>query len=1044
MKKLKLNVLVSLSFLNENKRRFLKIIFILLLGTGSFISVYAQETVTLKGTVVENIEKEPLPGVFITVTSEKATLRLITDGNGNFSLSTILPATLSLEYIGFKKQEIDVYEPPAEALFILLQEDINIMDEVVVVGYTQQKRASITSAVSTIKGEQFENTVSSTLSGKLQGEIPGLIISNNSGIPGTSSLIRVRGTTSISANNDPIYIIDGVQVSTARLQQQDLGGQQVDPLADLNPDDIETISVLKDASATAAYGAKGANGVILITTRRGQANQKTTVNFGTEFGIAKAQNLWELVTGTEHAQIVNEAYKNDGNWNRRPFRPVGENPSGGTAFGNPEEQQTYNRIPDIFRTGYSQRYSLSVTGGAEKTNFYIGGEISKQESTLKMQDFNRNSFRLNLDHFIIDKLKIGTSNTLTFTNRELVRVGDGPAGLFQAALHTPTFYPVYSEDGTYNKPVLFDNHQAIIDHNDGHSKGIRLINNVYARYQIIEGLTFKTSWNNDYNIYHEKYYFNTYLIYGSAVNGRADDNISTSNIFSTEQTLNYLQTFNGTHTVSAYLGNSYQKTVRESESMTGTEFPSNEFKRITSAAAQTATSSGTSSALLSYFGGVNYSYDNRYSLDFTLRADGTSRVSKDNRWGYFPSIGMAWNIINEKFIPKNQTLTDLRLKGSWGLTGNEAIGDFASRGLWQGGADYDGQAGLAPYQLENPDLKWETTRQWNIGVSAGLLKNSIIVELDYYQKYTYDLLLDEQLPSKTGLNSITKNSGAISNKGIELLINSTNIRRKAFSWRTVFTLSHNVNKIEKLLIENQGNYTMFRLFEGYPLYSLWVWNYLGVDPKTGDAVYENVVGEGNNITVDDKKVVGDAWPVVEGTFKNVLTYKNVSLDFNFYFKSGNKVFNYTRMFLESGGIRGVSRSIQASSMNYWKEENKDAYTVGSDGLLHDVLPRPKTTTNTDGSSNYEGQSSRFVEDGSFIRLRNITVSYALPQHWAKKFGIQRARLYATASNLLLLTKYTGPDPEVSLDRDNRSLVQGLDFGTPPQPLSFVGGISFIY
>ena len=954
------------------------------------------------------------------------------------SLSVVLPVLLEISYIGYRKQEIGVHELPAERLKIVLQEDVTEMDEVVVLGYSQQKRGSVTSAVTTVKDDRFANTVSSTLSGKLQGEVAGLIISSNSGVPGTSSLIRVRGSTSISANNDPIYIIDGTLVSTARLQQQALGGQQIDPLSDLNPDDIESVTVLKDASATAAYGAKGANGVILITTKRGQANQRTNVNFATEFGIAKAKNLWKLMSGAQHAEIVNEACKNDGRWVSRPFRPLSENPSAGVAYGSPEDQPTYDRISDIFRTGFSQKYVLAVSGGGEKTNFYVGGEISRQPSTLKMQDFNRLSFRLNLDHFITERLKTGTSNSLSFTNRELVRVGDGPAGLFQAALHTPTFYPVYKEDGTYNKPTAFDNHQAIIDHNDGRSNGLRIINNVYARYSIIDGLMFKTSWNNDRHVYTENFYFNTYLSGGASTNGQATHHVSTSNIFGAEQTLNYFRTLHRTHTVSAYLGNSYQKTVRETVSLTGTQFPSNEFKRITSAAVTTGTSSGTSSALLSYFGGVNYSFDNRYSIDLTLRADGSSRVSADNRWGYFPSIGGAWNVINEKFVRNNKILNDLRLKGSWGLAGNETIGDFAALGLWSGASDYDEKPGISPSQLENPDLKWETTRQWNIGLSAGFLNNRFVAELDFYRKYTVDLLLAEPLPGKTGLSSITRNSGAVSNKGIELSVSATNIRNKTFSWRTILTMSHNTNKVEVLPIEEQGSYTMYKLFAGSPMYSFWVWKELGVDPATGDAVYEDVVKDGEQ-TVDDKQIVGDAWPLFEGTFKNVLTYKSWSLDFNFYFKSGNKLFNYTRMFLESGGTSGVSRSIQASSTNYWREENKGTYRTGRDGLHHHVLPRPKSTVNPDGSFNYERQSSRFVEDGSFVRLRNITVSYTFSHRLTGKLGVQSIRLFATASNLLLITNYTGPDPEVSLD--SNSLVQGFDFGTPPQPRSVIGGIS---
>jgi len=1020
------------------------LLFCWVMGVFFPFSLYAQGRVTIKGTVVD--ASGALPGVNVLAKKDGNYIPKVgtgTDINGKFSISLPLPVTLVFSSIGYKTQEIEITEPPAGDLSIKMLEDASLMEEVVVLGFSQQKRGSVTSAVSTVKGDQFENSASQTLSGKLQGEVPGLIISGFSGVPGTSSLIRLRGTTSITADNDPIFIVDGTQVNTVRLQQQNLGGQNIDPLSDLNPDDIESVTVLKDASATAAYGAKGANGVILITTKRGQGSQRTVVNFVSDWGIYKARNLWQLTTGPQLAQMVNEAYRNDGRWERRPFRPVGENPSAGTAYGNPEDQPTYDRISDVFRTAYGQKYSLSLSGGNDKTNFFLGGDINRQQATLKIQEFNRNSFRINLDHNINRKLKIGTSNTLSFTSRELVRVGDGPSGLFQAALHTPTFYPIYNEDGTYNKPTAFDNHQAILDHADGRSNGTRFVNNVYARFDIYRGLSFKTSWSNDRSFYHEKFYFSSYLNSGSSTNGQATDNMATSNIFGAEQTVNYFQTLREVHTVSAFLGNSYQKRVREYATMTGTQFPSNEFRRITSAAVTTASSSGTSSALLSFFGGVNYSYDNRYSIDLSLRADGSSRVSANNRWGYFPAVGLAWNIGNEKFFPKKQeSLSNLRLRGSWGYTGNESIDDFSSLGLWSGGSDYDEKPGISPSQLENPELKWETTRQWNIGMSAGFINNKLLVELDLYNKYTYDLLLSVPLPGKTGLSTITQNSGAISNKGVELMINSTNIKKSNYSWKTVLTLSHNSNKIEVLPVEQQANtYTMYKLFEGRPMYSFWVWNYLGVDPKTGDAVYEDLDGDGQ-LTLDDKRIVGNAWPLFEGTLKNVLTYKNWAIDLNFYFKTGNKMFNYTRMFLESGGTNGVGRSIQTSSLNYWKEEDKESYKVGKDGLLHDVLPRPKSTVNPDGSFNYERQSGRFVEDGSYARLRNVTVSYNLPQRWSKKIGIQKARVYVTASNLFLLTNYSGPDPEVNLD--SGSLVQGLDFGTPPQPRVVIGGVSFTF
>jgi TonB-linked SusC/RagA family outer membrane protein len=801
-------------------------------------------------------------------------------------------------------------------------------------------------------------------------------------------------------------------------------------LTSINPDDIESVTVLKDAGATAAYGARGANGVILITTKRGAVNQKTRVNFSVEYGLSKSTNLWDLVSGPEHAEIVNELYRNDGKEADRPFRPVAEGTASIPAYGNPEDLQTYDRVSDVFRTGKLQKYNLSVTGGDAKTNFYIGGEYSKQEATLKLEDFQRYNFRLNLDHNILPNLKIGTSNSIGTTGRSLVRVGDGPSGLFQAALHTPTYYPIYKEDGTYNKPVSFDSHVAMLDNYDGHASGFRSINNAYAKWNITEALSFKSSWSMDHNNYHEKFYYNSLLKDGQP-KGKGIDAITSSDVFSAEQLLNYLKTFGTKHTFSSYLGNSYQTTKIEYSIINSSDYPSDEFKRISSASTTSASGIGTSSALLSYFGGVNYSYDNRYSIDATLRADGSSRLGANNRWGYFPSIGVSWNPINETFFPKVNYVNDLRIKGSFGLVGNESVGNFASLGLWNGGRNYNGQAGIGPSQLANPSLKWETTRQWNIGLTTSLLKQRIDLEFNYYNKYTYDLLLSEAVPGKTGFTFVSKNSGEVSNKGVEFQITTINIKKRSLSWKSTFSISHNENKVEKLPVEVVGGYQMFRLQEGYPLYSMWVYNYLGVDPQTGDAIYEDL-NHDKRITVDDKKIVGDAWPDFEGILKNTFTHGSLTLDFSFYYKYGNDVFNYTRSFLESGGTRGITRSMQASSINYWKKP-------GDTG----VLPRPKSnSTNSDGSSNYEQQSSRVVEDGSYIRLQNVTLSYVLPRKWISHVGIQKANLYITGSNLLFFTKYTGPDPDANIGgKETNGLVQGLDFGTPPQPKSILFGLN---
>lgn len=1023
-----------------NRKRFLQIILCSFVLSSNISVALAQGGITIQGKVIDERDNESIIGATITLKNAKSNSGTVTDIDGVFSLNVpSLPATIVVTYVGYRPEEIDIYEKPSGIITISLGEDRNALDEVVIVGYQQTKKAAITSAYSTVKLDQIDNVPSPSITEKLQGAVPGLLIAKNSGAPGAGNFVRLRGAVALGGGG-PLYIIDGVPFEGSS-QQINLS-QDADPLAEFNPEDIETVTVLKDAGATAAYGTRAAGGVILITTKRGQRNAKTRVNFKGEVGLSQNNNLWELTTGPEHAAIVNEVYKNDGTWEKRDFRPKSDK-----GLGLPEEQGTYDRISPIFRTAFQNTYNLSITGGDAKTNFYIGSDYTFQEATLKLEDFTRYGLRVNIDHSITNKLKIGTSNAISANNRGNVKVGDGPAGFFQASLHTPTFLPIYKEDGSFNAAGAFNNPIAMLENWDGSSKGFRVTNNFYAKYDIFDFLSFKSSWSNDRNEGHDTYYYSPLLAQGSP-EGAASSQIGISNYFTTEQTLNYLQSFDK-HDISAYAGWAYNRQFRTSVGASGTDFAGDAFKKVTSAAKTTGSASGSvesGSGLVSQFVGANYSYDKRYSVDASVRRDASSRFGKDNRAGYFPSIGAGWNIRNESFFPKTDKINDLRIKGSVGLTGRDA-GSWAFIGLWNGGSVYDTKASLTPASLANPELKWESTRQWNVGLNTSLFQNRLDIELNYYDKFTSDLLLNESLPGKTGFGSVLRNSGEMSNKGYELAITSQNLKRsKTYSWQTTFTASRNINKIVKLPVEQLNASYGSIAREGYSLHSFYLYDYLGVDPATGDAVYDDWTGGPNGepdgkITEADKKIFGNAFPLVEGLLKNTLTYKSFALDFTFYYKYKYDVFNYTRSFLESGGTRTVSRSIQKSSLNYWKEENKDTYHVNGNGYITEVLPRPKANKNPDGSTNYEQRSTRNLEDGSFIRLQNVTFAYSIPKALLSKFKIQQAKLKVTGSNLLLFSKYTGPDPEVNA---GDGIVQGLDFGTPPHPTTVLFGIDVTF
>lgn len=987
---------------------------------------FAQSTIT--GHITDAATGESLIGATVLVKGDK-TEGVVTDIDGNFTYTTQkeAPLTLSVEYIGYRSQDVEVYDTE-EPVDIQLREKRDLLDEVVVLGYTTVKRQNLTGAVTTVKGNSLHSTSATGFNEQIQGQSSGLIVSGTSGTPGSNVFVRLRGTTSVNAGNDPLYIIDGVPFNAQPLQTISNGGQTTNPLSDLNPNDIEKVEVLKDANATAIYGARGANGVILVTTKRGSRDRKTQVSFNVEYGFAKAAKLWDLSTGPETAQILNEAWINDGgDPSLVPYRSKADG-----GLGLPEEQQTYDRQSAVFRTAKIQNYNVAVSGGNNRTRFYVGGEYTNQEAIVKTQDFQRLSFRVNLDHDINKKVSIGTSNSLSWTRRSLSRIANSPKGILQASVHHSTLLSPYNEDGSYARYGIFDNIYSLIENSNHHAYGLRTINNVNLTWKILEGLRFKSSVSLDYNNYREKRYFNTQLADGQP-NGSATDATSINYTVTAEQLLNYNVDFGKKHSLAAFLGNSVQYTGLRVQSISGTGFPGDNFQELTSAAVTTGTTSSSTSSLVSWFGGVNYSLLNRYAFDANLRADASSRFGSNNRWGFFPSVGASWTVSEERFLKPVKWVSGLKLKASLGWSGNQNIDDFASLGLWSGGGSYNGESGLIHYQLANPDLKWETTRQWNVGLEASLLNGRLNFELDYYNKYTYDLLLSTPIAGKTGFSSTYSNVGEMSNRGIEFQITSQNIVTKNFEWETSFNISHNANKIEYLPVAfSQYDRDWVRLEQGKPMYSFWLYKQLYVDPETGNAVYEDVDGDGS-ITVADRQICGDAWPDFTGGLRNTFKYKNFDLSLFFYFSVGNDVFNMNRFFQEHGGMRGTNWGFLKSQMRRWTQP----------GDVTDI-PRASTLPNADGSYNNGFASSRFLEDGSFLRLRNLSFGYTLPKDLIKRVGIENLRVYVNVTNLFTITNYSGADPEGNTAADyTHGTVQGLDFAIPPQPRQVVFGLNVV-
>ena len=1008
-------------------------------------NLYAQTSnnhnITLTGHVTDKTGAA-LPGA--TVHLKGTTHEVFTDRYGVFTFVTgqHIPAVITVSYVGYQEREVVInsFDP----ITVTLQESAGKLNDVVVVGYGTQKRKDLTSSISTVNQEEVAAIPVASFDAQLQGKAPGLQINSNTGVPGDGVFVRIRGTTSINADNNPLYIIDGVFINNTSLQTLNTGGRATSPLADLNPADIQSVEVLKDASATAIYGSRGANGVIIITTKRGSFNSRPKLSLDASTGTNWAQRLWKLTTGPQHAMLENEFYANSyadalaaGNvagqaqYKTAPFTGTVWNPTASTNRGTPDLQKTYDREHEIFRHGGLQNYNLSLSGGSKETQYYIGAGFTHQDADIKPLYFERANLKVNVDQKVTDWLQVGVSNDFSRTYRKQGRAGDGPdGGLLQSAINTATYLPPYSPTGEPLDYAGFDNLDILIKYYDVHTISLRYIGNLYADAQLAPGLKFRTSWSLDYNNYNESQYWNNLTQDGAPpTNGLASSALTQNSTWIGEQTLSYKTTVNGKHNFGAVIGNTLQSNQITINTDTGTGFPNNSYTSIGSAANTIAWQSWTKGNLASFFGRFDYNYAGRYFLEASARADGSSKFGANNKWGYFPSIGVSWRIKQEAFLQDWTWLSDLKLRGSYGITGNQnGINNFAALGLWSGGYAYPdnasgAQPGTAPYQLANANLKWERTAQANIGLDVGLFQDRITFNGNLYNKRTTNVLLQLPIPAVSGFSAYNSNAGVISNKGYEVGINSVNIKTHGFTWSTNFSISGNVSKIVTLPTPlYQYNRDWLIMQQGHPLYSFWLYRQLSVDPKTGNSVF---AGEVNGaVPASARQTMGNAAPKFFGGLSNTVSFAGFDLSVLFTYQYGNDVLNLQQFFGEGGGTRDAARVMLASQLNRWTHV----------GQITDV---PRETAY--GNNYTLQQNSRFLRDGSFIRLKDLTVGYTLPQTLTRQWHLTTVRVYFVGTNLLLLTHYNGPDPEANVT--SIQTIQGLDLGTPPQPTAVQFGLN---
>jgi TonB-linked SusC/RagA family outer membrane protein len=1025
----------------------------LVLCSLSLHSAYAQ-TRKIAGRVTSADDGTSLPGVSIKVVGAKTGVQ--TDADGAYTLNVPSgSSSVVFSFIGYKPLTISIGS--GSSYNVKLVADQQLLNDVVVIGYgTTSKRAS-TGAISNIKATDIQDRPVTGLDQAMQGQLAGVQVTSASGTPGGAVTVRVRGVSTLSAGSQPLYVVDGTPIQTTSNSQVGFGNGVTNPLNDINPADIESIDVLKDASASAIYGSRASNGVVIITTKRGKSG-RTNIDLDYYTGTQSTTNKIDALTGPQYVGLIQEAITN------RYSTLIGTTYPTLTALitalgrGNlandPSSYPTTNWQDQVFQSAPISNYNLSINGGNDKTRFNITSGFFDQEGILKGSDYSRFNLRLNLDHTINDKFKVGTSTSFNRSSSNRINNDNNIYGVLSSAILISPAVPIYNADGTYGRDPYstVENPVAAYKEPFNLTTNGRLLSNVYGEYKILPILMFRTNFGADYQIFHERRFVPSTLNAGAApTNGSGIEAYYSDLNLLNENTLTFNKSI-GDHSINVLLGQSWQKDNNESVFASGTNFPGNSIQRLSAAAVKTgASSSGSSSTLVSFFGRIGYNYKQRYILSATLRSDGSSRFTEGNRFGYFPAISAAWIASDEAFLKNQNVFSTIKLRGSFGVTGNNFIGDFLSRTLISAGSNFNQVAGLYPSALGDPNLSWEKTQSSDLALDLGLLKDRIVLSADVYYRKTTNLLANLPLAGSTGFTGYQTNAGTMENKGLELDLHTINIKSKDFNWSSSLNISFNKNKILSLANNNAPYAAGFASyvqvgepvgsFRGYRVGGIFQnqgeIDALNAEARTksgnptalyqvaatapGDIRFADLNGDGV-ITGADQEILGSAQPKFVGGFTNNLSYKSFDLSFFWQFSYGNKIYNNTRVFAE--GMNTIYGQF-ASVLDRWTPTNTDT-----------DMPR---AVYGDPNSNNRG-SDRFVENGSYLRLKSVNLGFNLPVAIAEKIHMRKLRVFAAAQNLVTFTKYKGFDPEVSTFNSD-PLSQGTDFLSAPQAKSITFGIN---
>lgn len=1016
--------------------------------------------------IVTDSNGEPLIGVNVLVKgTDKGT---ITDINGSYKIEVISSATLVFKYIGYADKLVDAKQ--GAVINVVMKEDMQSLDEVVVVGYGTVRKRDLTGSVSSVGSAQLKERSFGNALQSMAGQVSGVQITQTQGAPGMAPTIKVRGSSSINAGTSPLYVIDGIPLEDNTVSTGDNGSASNmsfnrNPLNNINPNDIESIEILKDASSAAIYGSRGANGVVLVTTKQGKAG-KTKIEASYEFGLSRVNRRIEMMNATEWIDFETAARNNS--WatilKNNPNAVRGNNTIIPVEFSDPEWIARIGEGTDwqdvLFRTAFTHNMQVSASGGSEKTQFMVSAGYLNQEGVVDQNTYDRISIRSNIRHKFNDRFNLGMNIALTRSNDSSYGTS-GKSDAVSLSVQSAPIFPLQVETGSlgFKDPSSIWNTFAKYGFQFWHPYSLTremskkkttntILVNSFLEWKLMDGLTFKTALNASSEDSQFNSYWNEGQNYGYSgwVAATADFITMRSFNWAWENTLNYNKVFAEDHAVTGLLGYTMQEQRLDLSNMNAGSFSNDMIHTLNAGKVSKGATTAEEWALLSYLARATYAYKGKYLTSVALRADGCSRFGKNNRWGYFPSASIAWRASEETFIKDIEWIDNLKLRLSYGETGNNQISNYGAIGL----LNYlpyvekgNVMQGLYTNTFPDPDLKWEKTGQTNFGIDASLFRNRINIGLDLYYSRTHDLLLDVPVPVLTGFTSSLTNIGELENRGVEFSLSTRNIEGD-FAWNTDFNISANRNKVLKLGANDAPilvttNDAISKTEVGQPVGNYFGYIFDGVlsqkdidsgmpvypGSEAGDPKVRNVNGD-KVISADDRTIIGNYQPNFTWGMTNSFSYKGIELSVMLTGSHGGEIMNQHSRFLKSfNGDRNAYQYVT----NYWKSDADP----GSGNIN-----KPRVIQNT-----VQAQSSTYwVEDASFVRIKNIRVGYNFPSALMKKWRMSNVKLYVNLENVYVFSDYSNFDPEGSTFQSGYRV--GYDYGAYPNPFTATAGLSFSF